>query len=188
MNRSLQRHLSLMLGSARSCSPAWWRPSPHLRSLFRSQGIPGRHAAQDRGAEPRRVARVAGKGTAKLAKITLKDPESRITIIHLPGDERPDWLAADLRTVAFTPYTRAPSDSGCSSGRPQGDARSSRSRPTRVTKSRPTVHCTPDSLVAATSVLTLLIVRVVRHELAPIASFPGVSTSKARGSAASPRR
>jgi two-component system OmpR family sensor kinase len=102
MKRSLQRHLSLMLGGTilLTC----------LVAAIASFALSYSEAKEFQDDMLRQIAEFnPGSGFAQKTpqssrKIRLKDPESRIMIIHLPDEPRPDWLAADLRSGFHSLY------------------------------------------------------------------------------------
>lgn len=95
MRRSLQRHLSLMLGGAILIAGLM----AALASFILAYG----EAKEFQDDMLRQVAVLNGMGATDSAPvngagdIAAIDPESRILIVHLPENRRPDWLASDLR-------------------------------------------------------------------------------------------
>lgn len=171
MKRSLQRQLSLMLGSVIVIAG--------LVAAIASFALGYSEAKEFQDDMLRQIASLnASAGVASWLpegspqsspKIKLNDPESRITIIHLPRDERPDWLAADLRsgfrTVrAGTERLRVFILDGAS-GRRTVVMQPTEARDEVAVNSA--LH-TLIPLLLLIPVLTVLIVRVVRRELAPI--------------------
>ncbi|HRF73643.1 MAG TPA: ATP-binding protein [Accumulibacter sp.] len=171
MKRSLQRQLSLMLGSVIVIAG--------LVAAIASFALGYSEAKEFQDDMLRQIASLnASAGVASWLpegspqsspKIKLNDPESRITIIHLPRDERPDWLAADLRsgfrTVrAGTERLRVFILDGAS-GKRTVVMQPTEARDEVAVNSA--LH-TLIPLLLLIPVLTVLIVRVVRRELAPI--------------------
>lgn len=96
MKRSLQRHLSLMLGSAvLLCG---------LVAAIASFALAYLEAKEFQDDMLRQIATLASANAARLPAAPrgapgegeINDPESRIQILHLPGDARPAWLPDDL--------------------------------------------------------------------------------------------
>ncbi|HRD93419.1 MAG TPA: ATP-binding protein [Accumulibacter sp.] len=171
MKRSLQRQLSLMLGSVIVIAG--------LVAAIASFALGYSEAKEFQDDMLRQIASLnASAGVASWLpegspqsspKIKLNDPESRITIIHLPRDERPDWLAADLRsgfrTVrAGTERLRVFILDGAP-GRRTVVMQPTEARDEVAVNSA--LH-TLIPLLLLIPVLTVLIVRVVRRELGPI--------------------
>ncbi|MBE0622389.1 MAG: two-component sensor histidine kinase [Burkholderiales bacterium] len=98
MKRSLQRHLSLMLGSAIVLAA--------LAAAIASFGLAYFDAKEFQDDMLRQIAVLAAGGARESAvsgavrqgsgEGGISDPESRVLVVHLPRDRRPDWLAADL--------------------------------------------------------------------------------------------
>lgn len=93
MNRSLQRHLSLMLGAAILLSG--------LVATVASFMLAYGEAKELQDDMLRQLAVLSVKGAAELAKpakgdVALNDPESRILVIKLPEYPRPEWLPEHL--------------------------------------------------------------------------------------------
>jgi len=171
MKRSLQRQLSLMLGSVIVIAG--------LVAAIASFALGYSEAKEFQDDMLRQIASLnASAGVASWLpegspqsspKINPNDPESRITIIHLPRDERPDWLAADLRsgfrTVrAGTERLRVFILDGAP-GRRTVVMQPTEARDEVAVNSA--LH-TLIPLLLLIPVLTVLIVRVVRRELGPI--------------------
>jgi two-component system OmpR family sensor kinase len=170
MNRSLQRHLSLMLGGTIlfTC----------LVAAIASFALAYSEAKEFQDDMLQQIAELnhddgsAQKTPQSARKITLKDPESRITIIHLPGEPRPDWLAADLHSGFHTLYAGAEQQRVFIRNMP-AERRTVVTQPTDVRDeiaANSALH-TLIPLLLLLPVLTLLIMRIVRHELAPIAQL-----------------
>ena len=103
MKRSLQRHLSLMLGGTilLTCLVA----AIASFALAYSEAKEFQDDMLQQSAALNSEDGVAQKTPQSSRKLTLKDPESSITIIHLPGKLRPYWLTADLLTSFHTRYS-----------------------------------------------------------------------------------
>lgn len=95
MSRSLQRHLSLMLAGAVLCAA--------LAAALASFGFAYTEAKEMQDDMLRQIAALRDFSASTTAAPTYDrkaaddDPESRIVIVHLPGDPRPAWLPEDLR-------------------------------------------------------------------------------------------
>ena len=169
--RSLQRHLSLMLAGAivlagllaaiASFALAYSEAKEFQDDMLRQI------AALDAGrAVAGGLPASSGQGTDKRGG---EDPEALITIIRLPGDARPDWLRADLRTGFRTVHAGAEKLRVFILDTPAGE---------RTVVAQPTAardEIAADSalrtlipLLLLVPVLTLLIVRIVGRELAPV--------------------
>jgi two-component system OmpR family sensor kinase len=104
----------------------------------------------------------------------LADPESRISVFHLPGDLRPDWLANDLAPGFHTLDTNrehlrvfvkdGPSTKTTVVAQPT-DARDEIAMNSALRTLVPLLLFLP--------VMAWLIVRIIRHELAPISYLAG---------------
>lgn len=97
MNRSLQRHLSLMLGAAILLSG--------LIAAVASFMLAYGEAKEFQDDMLRQIAVLAVKGAAEPAQpgksdVALNDPESRILVVRLTGNPRPEWLPEHL-SVGF---------------------------------------------------------------------------------------
>ena len=171
MKRSLQRHLSLMLGSAILLAA--------LAAAVASFGLAYSEAKEFQDDMLRQIATLSAASAAEsplprslrqgTGDNAVGDPESRILIIHLPRDPRPDWLSGDLlpgfHTLSTRPehlrvFIRDTSSQG------------------RIVVAQPTAARdeiainsalrTLIPLLLLLPVLALLIVRIVRREFAPI--------------------
>ena len=168
MRRSLQRRLTLILGGAILLAA--------LIATLAAFVLAYREATEFQDDLLRQIA-VLADGTAPpsvahpaQAQPVLSDPESRISIIRLPTDARPDWLPTDLapgfhrleaKTEPLRVYVRAQT----------GVARS-------IVVAQPTQ--TRDEIALGSALQTLvpmllllpviawLILHIIRHELAPI--------------------
>jgi len=170
MKRSLQRHLSLMLGGTilLTC----------LVAAIASFALSYSEAKEFQDDMLRQIAEFnPGSGFAQKTpqssrKIRLKDPESRIMIIHLPDEPRPDWLAADLRSGFHSLYAGTERQRVFILDTPAGI----RTVVTQPTDARDEIAFnsalhTLIPLLSLLPLLTFLIMRIVRRELAPIAQL-----------------
>lgn len=104
MKRSLQRRLSLMLGGAILLAG--------LVAAGASFILAYAEATEFQDDMLRQIALLAARSTSRsppieakvqpTAEVILDDPESRLSVIRLPGDRRPDWLAGDLASGFHT--------------------------------------------------------------------------------------
>ena len=171
MKRSLQRHLSLTLGSAIVITG--------LTAAVASFALGYAEAREFQDDMLRQIAALDTGGATALwspettpqssRRIRLKDPESRIMIIHLPGEARPDWLAANLRRGFHTVQAGAERLRVFILDTPAG----TRTVVTQPTDARDEIATdsalrTLIPLLLLVPLLTVLIVRIVRRELAPI--------------------
>jgi len=171
VKRSLQRHLSLTLGSAivitgLAAAVASFALGYAEAREFQDDMLRQIAALNAAGAAARWLPEAAPQSSRD---IRLKDPESRIMIIHLPGDTRPDWLAADLRRGFHTLHAGAERLRVFVLDTPAG-LRTVVSQPTDVRDEiaiNSALH-TLIPLLLLVPLLTVLIVRIVRRELAPI--------------------
>ncbi len=171
MKPSLQRHLSLVLGSAILFAG--------LLATLASFRLAYSEAKEFQDDMLRQIAAMSAGTTTNssapatagqdLPETALTDPESRVTILHLPVDTRPDWLAGDVTAGLHTV------DAGAARLRvfvrdgPAG---------TRTVVYQPTdardeiaidsAWRTLIPLLLLLPVLAWLIVRIIRRELAPI--------------------
>lgn len=174
MKRSLQRHLSLVLGSAILLSG--------FVAAIASFSLAYSEAKELQDDMLRQIAILSLVSTAKSSASTLQqqglnndgisDPESRVTILHLPKDNPPDWLAHDLTPGMHT------LDVGSERLRVfvrdgQAGKRTIVSQPTdaRDEVAINSALRTLIPLLLLLPVLVWLIVRIVRSELAPIAQL-----------------
>lgn len=166
MTHSLQRHLSLMLGVAVVLSGF----VAGLASFILAYG----EAKEFQDDMLEQIALLSGKGAMGYGRpqggdLAQDDQESRILIIHLPPNPRPDWLPAGLRPGFHT------LDSGLGRLRvfihdtPAGK-RTVVAQPTDVPDEIATNSAlrTLIPLLLLLPVLAWLIVRIVRREFAPI--------------------
>jgi two-component system OmpR family sensor kinase len=104
MKRSLQRHLSLMLGGAilfaglvaaiASFELAYSEAKEFQDDMLRQIAMLAVTSSGDSASSDARRLERSNK--------VISDPESRIVVIHLPPDPRPEWLAADLAPGIYT--------------------------------------------------------------------------------------
>lgn len=166
MTHSLQRHLSLMLGIAVLLSGF----VAGLASFILAYG----EAKEFQDDMLRQIAVLNSKSTTVYrrpqgADIGMDDQESRILVIHLPPNPRPDWLPAGLRPGFHTLDSRH--------GRLRVFIHDNRAGK-RTVVAQPTEA--PDEIATNSALRTLiplllllpvlawLIVRIVRREFAPI--------------------
>lgn len=169
--RSLQRHLSLMLGSTillaglAAATASFFLAYSEAREfqddmLRQIATLSTGGAAESSLAWPRR--QNAGVGA-------LSDPESRIVILHLPDDPRPAWLSGDLAAGFHTLNTASERLRVFIRDTPPGQ----RTVVTQPTDARDEIAIdsalrTLIPLLLLLPLLAWLIVRIVRSELAPI--------------------
>lgn len=169
--RSLQRHLSLMLAGAivlagllaaiASFALGYSEAKEFQDDMLRQI------AALDAG---RTVAsRLAASHGQRTGKARREDPESLITIIRIPGDAQPDWLRADMRTGFRTVHAGAEQLRLYILDTPAG-TRTIVTQPTAARNETATDSAlrTLIPLLLLVPLLTILTVRIVRRELAPI--------------------
>ncbi|NNM69281.1 MAG: two-component sensor histidine kinase [Gallionella sp.] len=171
MKRSLQRQLSLVLGSAILCAG--------LLAAIASFRLAYSEAKEFQDDMLRQIAAMsAGSAANSPASITdgqylpdtaLADPESRVTILHLPSDTRPDWLTGDLSAGLHTLNVGADHLRVFVRDGPAG----TRTVVFQLTDARDEIAAdsawrTLIPLLLLLPVLAWLIVRIIRHELAPV--------------------
>jgi two-component system OmpR family sensor kinase len=167
MKRSLQRHLSLMLGSAVLLAS--------LVAAVASFSLAYSEAKEFQDDMLRQIASLNRDGATSppsmgSGEAAVSDPESRITILHLPGDIRPAWLAGDLPAGFHT------LNSGSERLRVfiheiGSGARIAAAQPTEA-RDEIAINSALRTLIPLLLLLPLLawlIVAIVRKELAPIA-------------------
>ncbi|MES2237159.1 MAG: ATP-binding protein [Pseudomonadota bacterium] len=171
MKRSLQRHLSLMLGGAILLAG--------LAAAIASFSLAYLEAKEFQDDMLRQIATLASRGTAdsissdtqhkERSDKAISDPESRVMVIHLPGDSRPDWLpdnlpagfhTLDSDTEQLRIFVRYRQSGEHTVVAQPTDARDEIAINSALRTLIPLLLLLP--------VLTLLIVRIVRRELAPI--------------------
>ena len=171
MKPSLQRHLSLVLGSAILLAG--------LLATFASFRLAYSEAKEFQDDMLRQIAAMSTDTIANspppirrgpyLPDAALTDPESRVTILHLPSDTRPDWLTSDVPTGLHTldvggGHVRVFVRDG------QAGTRTIVFQPTdaRDEIAIDSAWRTLIPLLLLLPVMAWLIVRIIRHELAPI--------------------
>lgn len=168
MSRSLQRRLTLMLGGAILLA-AVVATSAAFVFVYRE-------ATELQDDLLRQIAVLADTAAAvdscrrAPARPALSDPDSRISLIHLPSDPRPEWLPVGLapgfhrieaKAGALRVFVRAD----------EGDGRSTvvaQSTETRDEIALSSALQTLTPLLLLLPVIAWLILQIVRHELAPI--------------------
>ena len=99
MNRSLQRHLSLMLGAAILASGLVAAVASFMLAYGEARELQDDMLRQIALLVARGAAAPDGAGKADAG---VSDPESRVLVIRLPGSPRPEWLPAGLSTGFHT--------------------------------------------------------------------------------------
>lgn len=176
MKRSLQRRLTLMLGGAILLSGFVAAVASFTLTYSEAKEFQDDMLRQIALLETR-TAGVAQRDNAvdqTLSEDALSDPESRVTVIRLPGDIRPNWLAGDLAPGFHTFET---------SGERlrifvQKDARGKTMVVAQPTDTRDEIAMnsalrTLVPLLLLLPVMVWLIVRIVRSELTPISHLAG---------------
>ena len=166
MKRSLQKHLSLALGAAILIAG--------FIAAVASFGLAYQEAKEFQDDMLQQIAVFSQSDTTSSARQInngrINDPESRVTIYRLPGDTLPPWLKRDLSPGLNTVNTEA------------GPMRVFvRDRQTRTVVVQPTESRDEIALNSALRtliplllllpILIWLIVRIVRHQLAPVANL-----------------
>jgi two-component system OmpR family sensor kinase len=171
MKRSLQRHLSFMLGSAIVFAG--------LAAAIVSFGLAYSEAKEFQDDMLRQIAslNVRGAAAAILAgsqreatgDLASADAESRIMIIRLPKDPRPDWLSGNLPPGLHT-LSAGPGQLRVFIGDSPSGERTVVAQPTDV-RDEIAINSALRTLIPLLlllPVLAWLIVRIVRSELVPI--------------------
>lgn len=176
MKRSLQRRLTFMLGGAILLSGFVAAVASFTLTYSEAKEFQDDMLRQIALLETRTsgVLQRGKAGDQALAEDALSDPESRITVIHLPDDARPAWLVSDLATGFHTRET---------SGERlrifvQKDAHGKAIVVAQPTDTRDEIAMnsalrTLVPLLLLVPVMVWLIVRIVRSELAPISHLAG---------------
>lgn len=171
MKRSMQWHLSLMLGSAILLAG--------LTAATISFGLAYSEAKELQDDMLRQIATLSAGSAAKsplpgsqrqgARDNAIDDPESRIMIIHLPREPRPDWLSGDLLSGFHTLSTETEHLRVFIRETPSGE-RTVVAQPTdaRDEFAINSALRTLIPLLLLLPVLAWLIVHIVRSELAPI--------------------
>jgi two-component system OmpR family sensor kinase len=163
VNRSLQRHLSLMLGSAVLLAAllaaaisfflAYLEAKEFQDDMLRQiASISAEHTGRSGGADP-----------------ASADAESRLSVLQFPDDVRPDWLAASAAPGFHTLATKTGDMRVFIAQRLPGN-RTVVAQPTDV-RNEIAINSALRTLVPLLlllPVLAWLIVRIVRRELAPV--------------------
>ena len=105
MKRSLQWRLSLLLGGAIVISGLVAAIASLILAYAEAKEFQDdmlRQIAMLESRSMRNPAGTDGSSQNNIAELVLADPESRISVIHLPGDRRPEWLAKDLTSGFHT--------------------------------------------------------------------------------------
>lgn len=168
MKRSLQRHLSLVLGSAILFTG--------LIAAAASFALAYSEAKEFQDDMLRQIAVLGGTSKASASQQTdrdndgISDPESRVTIYRLPGNTAPVWLKSDLSPGLHTLNT--------GTGQMRVFVRGGRTRTVVVqpTEARDEIAInsalrTLVPLMLLLPVLIWLIVRIVRNQLQPVAKL-----------------
>ncbi len=171
MKGSLQRHLSLMLGSAVLFAA--------LAAAVASFGLAYLEARELQDDMLRQIAMLSAASAVDSAAPdnprpargdqALGDPESRIVVVRLPGSQRPAWLAVDL-AVGFHTLNAGAEHLRVFVRDGPGGNRTVVAQPTD-TRDEIAINSALRTLIPLLlllPVLAWLIVRVVRSELAPI--------------------
>lgn len=168
MKKSLQSQLSFMLGGA-----TLFAGLLAAAISFRLAYVEARELQDDM---LRQIAVLAVSSTPTITSTNtsaneahLDDPESRVMVIHLPKDKRPNWLASDL-SVGFHTLTM---ETGQLRVFVRGDTHGERTIVVQPTDARDEIAMnsafrTLIPLLLLLPVLAWLIVYIVRRELAPI--------------------
>ena len=175
MKRSLQQRLSLLLGGAVLCAAvvaaaasfilAYSEATEFQDDMLRQIALLAAHSTSRPFSRPEAA-------TQTPTNLRLQDPESRVSVVRLPGDPRPDWLAGDLKAGFHT----------LEAGGERARVFVRKDPPDRATiVAQPTE--TRDEIALNSAVHTLLplvlllpamvwlIVRIVRRELAPVSTL-----------------
>lgn len=169
MNRSLQRHLSLMLGAAILLSG--------LVATLASFILAYAEAKEFQDDMLRQIAVLTARGSAEPAQTgtgdsVINDPESRVLIVRLPENPRPHWVPDSLPAGFHTLQTRGEElRVFVHAGSP-----AQRTIVAQPTDARDEIAVnsalrTLIPLLLLFPLLTWLIVRIVRREFAPIAQL-----------------
>lgn len=166
MTRSIQRHLSVMAGLAILLAG--------LIAAAASFSLAYKEAKEFQDDMLRQIAALAGRDRTVAANASNKmsDQESQVWVIHLPSDTRPDWLPADLtpgfHTVNLSAARLRLYIRDWPGGRRTVVAQATDARDEIALNS---AWRTLLPLLLLLPLLIWLIARIVRRELAPIASL-----------------
>lgn len=176
MKRSLQRRLSIMLGGAILLAG--------LVAAVASFILAYAEAKEFQDDMLRQIALLAARNMSISARIdapgqnhaepALGDPESRVNVIRLPGDPRPDWLVGDLAPGFHTLETDGERLRVFVLGRLPGKS-TVVAQPT-ATRDEIALNSALRTLVPLLLLLPMmawLIVRIVRSELTPVSHLAG---------------
>ncbi len=166
MKRSLQHHLSLVLGAAILIAG--------LLAAVASFGLAYQEAKEFQDDMLRQIAVLSLGGAAltfqQIKNDVISDPESRVTIYRLPGDTSPAWLKRDLSPGLHTLNTET--------GQMRVFVHGGRTRTVVVqpTEARDEIAInsalrTLVPLLLLLPILVWLIVRIVRSQLQPVAKL-----------------
>ena len=166
MTRSMQRHLSVTAGLAILLAG--------LIAAAASFSLAYKEAKEFQDDMLRQIAALASRDSTVTANASNKvsDPESQVWVVHLPSDARPNWLPADiapgfhtvnLSTAQLRLYIRDWPGGGRTVVAQATDARDEIALNSAWRTLLPLLLLLP--------LLIWLITRIVRRELAPIASL-----------------
>ena len=168
MKKSLQSQLSFLLGGATLIAG--------LVAAAASFRLTYNEAKELQDDMLRQIAVLAVSGTSKTTntntsnnEVQLGDPESRVMVIHLPKDRRPDWLKSDLSTGFHTLTIKADQLRVFVRGEAQGEqtivAQSTDARDEIAMNS---AFRTLIPLLLLLPLLIWLITTIVRQQIAPV--------------------
>ena len=171
MKRSLQRHLSIVLGSVILLAG--------LMAAVASFSLAYSDAREFQDDMLRQIAKLSvGRTTVSIASISqqassnndgVTDPESLVSIFHLPGDTAPAWLARDLSPGLHTLNTGS-EELRIFVSEGKSGVRTIVSQPTEV-RNEIAINSSLRTLIPLLLLLPILvwlIIYIVRSELAPI--------------------
>lgn len=170
MKHSLQRHLTLMLGSAVLLSALLAATASFVLAYFEAKEFQDdmlKQVATFEASDSGRSFKANGPGAEASG-----DPESHITIFHLPTDIRPAWLTDTLAPGFHTLDTRTDALRAFVLDR-RGSGRTVVVQPTDA-RNEIALNSALRTLVPLLLLLPLLawlVVRIVRSELSPIAQL-----------------
>lgn len=167
MKRSLQRHLSLVLGSAILLAGLAAAAASFVLAYSEAKEFQDDMLHQIAILSVRNTAEPTTQQTG-MNNDGISDPESRVTIYHLPSDTAPVWLKSDLPPGLHT------LDAGTGQMRVfvrDGKVRTVAAQPTE-TRDEIAINSALRTLIPLLLLLPLLvglIVRIVRSQLTPVA-------------------